>query len=355
MRPIFHPRLINGVFEDPGLFIPFFFQRRAVMFDLGDISALSPRDIRKTTHVFVSHTHMDHFIGFDSLLRILLGREKTLCLYGPEGFLKNVEGKLAGYSWNLVQNFSNQFNLRLTEIRRKTAITQEYRGHDKFRPSGSPQKRTFDDLLLEESSFSVSTVVLDHSIPCLGFCIKERFHINIIKENLESLGLDTGPWLQSFKQALYAFPDWEAEFEIESPRGLKNPRRVILGQLAEQIARITPGQKITYITDVCYSPANEKQIVAFAEGSDQLFIEAAFLETHRDIALAKNHLTARQAGHLAGLARVKQYTIFHFSPRYSGQEQLLVDEARRAWRSALKASPAPSSTQPDFLDPSTGD
>jgi ribonuclease Z len=355
MRPIFHPRLINGVFEDPGLFIPFFFQRRAVMFDLGDISALSPRDIRKITHVFVTHTHMDHFIGFDSLLRTLLGREKTLCLYGPEGFLKNVEGKLAGYSWNLVQNFSNQFNLRLTEIRPTATITREYRGHDKFRPGGPQQEAAFEDLLLEESAFSVSAVVLDHSIPCLGFCIKERFHINIIKENLETLGLDTGPWLQSFKQALYTFPDWEAKFEIQSPQGLKNPRRVVLGQLAEQIARITPGQKITYITDVRYSPANEKQIVAFAEGSDQLFIEAAFLDEHRDIALAKNHLTARQAGHLSGLARVKQYTIFHFSPRYSGQEHLLIEEARRAWQHALKASPGPRGSQDDFPGPSAGD
>jgi len=355
MRPIFHPRLINGVFEDPGLFIPFFFQHRAVMFDLGDISALSPRDIRKITHVFVSHTHMDHFIGFDALLRILLGREKTLCLYGPEGFLKNVEGKLAGYSWNLVQNFSNQFNLRLTEIRRTAAITREYRGHDKFRPSGPCQETMFEDLLLEESSFSVSAVLLDHSIPCLGFCIKERFHINIIKENLEPLGLDTGPWLQSFKQALYALPDWDVEFAIQGPSGLNNPRRVALRQLAEQIARITPGQKITYITDVRYSPANEKQIVAFAEGSDQLFIEAAFLDKHRDIALGKNHLTARQAGHLAGLARVKQYTIFHFSPRYSGQEHLLVEEARRAWERALNTSPERRGARDDFPDTGTED
>jgi ribonuclease Z len=252
-----------------------------------------------------------------------------------------------------VQNFSNQFNLRLTEVRRSAAISREYRGHDKFRPSGPPREADFEELLLEESSFSVSAVVLDHSIPCLGFCIKERFHINIIKENLEPLGLETGPWLQSFKQALYTFPDWEAQFEIESPQGLQNPRRVSLKQLARQIARITPGQKITYITDVRYSPENENQIVAFAAGSDQLFIEAAFLDKHRDIALAKNHLTARQAGHLAGLARVKQYTIFHFSPRYSGQEHLLVDEARTAWQRALTTSPGLRSTQDEFPAPST--
>ena len=84
--------------------------------DLGDLHTLSPKDILKISHVFVSHTHMDHFLGFDQLLRILLGREKDLFLYGPEGFLKNIEGKLSGYSWNLVQNYQNRFAIHAFEI-----------------------------------------------------------------------------------------------------------------------------------------------------------------------------------------------------------------------------------------------
>ncbi|MBW2643668.1 MAG: MBL fold metallo-hydrolase, partial [Deltaproteobacteria bacterium] len=97
MRPSFLPRLVNGPFDDPGLFIPFLLEKRAIIFDLGDIYSLSSRDILKISHVFISHTHMDHFLGFDRLLRLFLGREKHLYMYGPEGFLKNVEGKLAGY------------------------------------------------------------------------------------------------------------------------------------------------------------------------------------------------------------------------------------------------------------------
>ena len=116
MRPSFHPRLINGPFDDPGLFIPFLFQKRALVFDLGDINGLPARDILKISQVFVTHTHMDHFIGFDHLLRIMLGREKNLSLFGPPDFLKNIEGKLSGYNWNLAEKYNYPLSLQITEV-----------------------------------------------------------------------------------------------------------------------------------------------------------------------------------------------------------------------------------------------
>ena len=65
MRPRFHPRLANDPFGDPCLFIPFGFESRAFMVDLGEAPGLAPRDLLRTTHAFVTHTHMDHFAGFD--------------------------------------------------------------------------------------------------------------------------------------------------------------------------------------------------------------------------------------------------------------------------------------------------
>jgi ribonuclease Z len=329
MHPRFHPRLINGPFEDPGLYIPFLFENRAIIFDLGDTLPLSAKELLKISHAFITHTHVDHFIGFDRVLRISLGREKKLHLYGPRGFFKNMEGKLAAYSWNLVENYPYRLGLHLTEVHRDYLLTREYLCQNEFIPARKASRTPYKYVIYEEPAFKISVAVLDHGIPCLGFAIKERFHVNINKDRLAALGLATGPWLTDFKQALYDGRDSESEFEVKAGGGLT--QRFRLAKLAEQIALITPGQKIAYIADVAYSPQNQQKIISLAKDADHLYIEAAFLEAHKDIAAEKKHLTAHQAGTLAARAGAKQFTIFHFSPRYTDQEHLLLEEAREAY------------------------
>jgi len=331
MRPSFHPRLINGPFDDPGLYIPFLFENRAVLFDLGDIHALSPRNILKLSHVFVTHTHMDHFVGFDSLLRLLLGRDKSLHMFGPRGFLKNVEGKLAGYSWNLVKHYTNRFVLNVTEVRPDRLVSKQFACQDGFKATQPAQKSPFNGTLLSEPTLTVRAVILDHGLPCLGFSIKEHFHVNIIKDRLLALGLEIGPWLKLFKASLFNQADPESEFLVTTGKKKEIRKKFNLGELTAKIATITPGQKIAYIADAGMSSANEKKMVDLAGGADHLFIEAAFLEKHREIARGKYHLTARQAGTIAARAGVKEFTIFHFSPRYTAGEHLLRQEAREAF------------------------
>ncbi len=329
MHPRFHPRLINGPFDDPGLFIPFLFESQAILFDLGDNQVLTSRDILKISHVFVSHTHMDHFIGFDRILRLALGREKNLHLFGPRHFLSNVEGKLAAYSWNLVANYPYRLKLRLTEIHHDYQLSRTYLCQNEFIPTDEAERKPFTNILVEAPAFKVSAAILDHDIPCLGFAIKERFHVNINKDALNELDLQTGPWLTDFKQALYAGADPASEIEVIT--GSDMIRHFTLGELADHIAMVTPGQKISYIADVAYTPANADKIISLAQDSDHLFIEAAFLDAQQDLAAEKHHLTARQAGELAARCGARQFTIFHFSPRYLGQEDLLYQEAEAAY------------------------
>ena len=45
---------------------------------------------------------------------------------------------------------------------------------------------------------------LDHRTPCLGFAIEEGMHINVWKNRLLAMGLQTGPWLKEMKRAVLA-------------------------------------------------------------------------------------------------------------------------------------------------------
>jgi ribonuclease Z len=105
MNPSFSSYLVNDVFGDPGLYIEIRWSKRALLFDLGHNDALGATRLLRANDIFISHTHMDHFIGFDAVLRVALGRGKTLGLFGPPGLIDNVEGKLRGYTWNLVDGY----------------------------------------------------------------------------------------------------------------------------------------------------------------------------------------------------------------------------------------------------------
>jgi ribonuclease Z len=337
MKPSFRPRLINDPFSDPGLFIPFLYQRRALLFDLGDLSRLSSRDILKLSHIFVTHTHMDHFIGFDQLLRLLLGRDREIYLYGPSQFIQKVGAKLSAYTWNLIENYENTLSIHVTEIRGKKVLVQRYSSSNRFRPTGPPAEIPFRGNVLSEKSFSIDVVSLDHKIDCLGLSLRENFSINIIKEGLKEQMLPVGPWLREFKDALYEGRSPTEKFRVvwTDMDGEVREKEYSIGELKQKIARISPGQKITYLADMIGSPENMEKAVDLARDSHHLFIEAPFLDKDRDIAKKKYHLTAKEAGLIAARARAGELTLFHFSPRYYGREQELVSEAMAAFRAGV--------------------
>jgi ribonuclease Z len=285
---------------------------------------------------------MDHFIGFDTLLRLFLGREKELHLFGPRGFLGNVEGRLAGYTWNLVDHYPYRFSLRVTEVHPEITRTLCYPCRNRFRPEEAPVTAPFGGALLKEPALSVSAAMLDHKIDCLGFRLCERFHINILKTGLEEMNLPVGPWIRHFKELLYEGADPGTLIEIPASGDPKKRQSMPMGRLRERIALTSPGQTLCYISDAAGHTANLEKMVALARAADHLFIEASFLDRDRDLADRTAHLTAARAGTVAREAGVKRCTLFHFSPRYTDSPHLLRAEAARAAGPGVTFYPSPS-------------
>ena len=325
MRPLLHPTLVNGRTGDPALYIETLFERGAILFDLGDIAALSPRKVLRLQHVFVTHTHIDHFIGFDRLLRLLVGREQTVRLYGPEGFIDRVDHKLAGYRWNLVERYAVDLVFEVMEIAAGgESRSARFRFKQAFAREDVGTARLTDGIVYREPTFQVTAAVLEHRGPCLGFAISEAVHVNVWKNRLTEQGLPVGPWLRTLKQAVVENrPD-------DFPVSVADGREMPLGALRDLVT-VTPGQKIAYITDVADTPDNRERIVALTRDADILFIEAAFAQADTILAAERAHLTTVAAGHIARNANVRRVEPFHFSPRYSGQDEQLMAEVMAAF------------------------
>jgi ribonuclease Z len=332
MRPIFSPALVNDPFGDPGLYLDFRFEHRALLFDLGDLAALPPRKLLRVSDVFVSHTHMDHFFGFDRLLRVCLGRDTGVRLFGPPGLIGQVEHKLAAYTWNLVENYPTDFTVETWEVDPAwNARGARFRCHQRFEREPLPGRELPEGVLLDEPAFRVRAAFLDHRTACLGFAVEEKDHINVWKNRLAELGLPVGPWLKDLKDAVRQGAADETPVHARWRDGDGTHERVLpLGTLRAEVLRLVPGERIGYVTDVLHHEENARRIAALAADADLLFIECVFLDEDREHAARKCHLTARQAGAIARAARAKQVVPFHFSPRYSDRERDLREELEAA-------------------------
>jgi len=344
VKPSFLPRLVNDVFSDPVLFVDFRFRRRALLLDLGDIDALANRALLRVSQVFVSHTHMDHFYGFDRLLRVTLARRKRLDLYGPPGFAEQLAHRLQGYTWNLVDNYAEDMVVHGWEWDgahlRQTSFSMKAR----FRPIDERRHPCSDGVLLSEPGLTVRAALLDHGIPVLAFAVEEGRHVNVWKSRLAARGLPTGPWLRTLKEAVLA--DLPDDTPIEVPVASGAVRRLPLGALRREVLRVVPGMRLAYVVDCRYHEDNARRIVALARDADYLFIEAPFGADEAHLAAAKAHLTAAQAGTLARRAGAKRVIPIHFSRRHEREPGRLYEEVAEAAGPAVACLSGPSLPQP---------
>ncbi|MFC5496601.1 MBL fold metallo-hydrolase [Caenimonas terrae] len=333
MRHLFEPHLVNDAFGDPGLHVDFNDEHRALLFDLGGVSALPPRKLVRVSHVFVSHTHMDHFAGFDQLLRVVLGRKDCIVLVGGPGFVAQVEHKLRAYTWNVVHRYAVELVLAVREVgvdgRGRGARFSSRTG---FAREDGASFRCEGDVLHDEALFRVRGRFVDHEMPCLAFALEEKARGRVAKDRLAALGVTTGPWLRELKLAVLSGAPAETPIRVEwrDQLGQHEMTRSV-GELAPVLIDVAPGRRVGYVTDLRFTDANRRALGQLLAGVDQLFIESVFLDADSEHGLRKNHLTARQAGCIARELGAKSVVPFHFSPRYRGREAEVEGELLAAW------------------------
>jgi ribonuclease Z len=324
MRPSFLHRLVNGPLFDPVLYTRVLNAGRALMMDCGHFRGLSNRELLALEAVCITHTHMDHFMGFDQVLRTILHRDEPLDIYGPQGIIGKTAAKLQAYTWNLTRGYG--LEIRIHEVERDRITLASARADEGFTIRDRQVRARTGSLVAVHPRYRIDAAILDHhGIPCLGYAIREPFRVGIRRGALESRGYLPGPWLAALKESILA----GRLDEVVAAKTRDGSAALPVRDLREELIVQAPGQAIAYVTDIASTEANIAGLEEVAKGVDTLYIEAFYLGELSGLAKEKGHLTAAQAGMIAARLGAKHAFPMHVSPRHHENLALVYREMGR--------------------------
>jgi ribonuclease Z len=328
-------RLVNGSTGDPALWIDHAGRDDAFLFDAGD-NALPMERLADLHGVFVTHLHMDHFVGLDRILRANLDRDKTLTVIGPEGLIQAVHQRLSSYvhQWFPFQKLV----LELVEVKGDRLSRATLPFLERLPPPEPVQEPWRGSIVFEDDQFTVEATAVDHTAPCLAFALVERPGWRVDPEKLAKAPLKSGSWIEAARRML--------EDEVDPARSVEVAGgRFPLGTLADLCFSRTGGGRIAYVTDTRWNDVSKPALTRLARKAKRLYCDASYAETERKAAEKYGHMTAVDAADLAASAQVRELVLMHFSKRYAGSYDRLVSEARTRFeptRAEIPSSPANS-------------
>jgi len=252
---------------------------RALLFDCGE--GTQQQLLRSSVRagaieaIFISHMHGDHLYGLPGLLSTmsLHGRTEPLAVFGPERVAQYLRGVYeASYA-------HTSFDLTIHAVS--------------------------DGATIARDGYDVHARLLDHTAPCLGYCIAEHDRAGTFDvERARALGVPAGP--------LY--------------RALQNGNDVTLddGRVVRSAAVVGPqraGRRIAYCTDT--RPC--RAAVELARGAEILIHESTYGAEMQSEAGERGHSTAADAARVAAEAGVRRLILTHISPRYTDAAPFLAE------------------------------
>ena len=261
------------------------------MIDCGEGAQMQLRKSRlkfsRLNHIFISHLHGDHCFGLMGLISTfgLLGRTAELHIHSPKGLEELLTPMLNFFCHTLAYKvIFHEFDTRQTSV------------------------------VYEDRSMTVTTIPLQHRIPCCGFLFAEKARPNhIIRDMVD----------------FYKVPVYELN-RIKNGSDYVTPEGEVIANT--RLTRPSDPRKYAYCSDTIFRP----EIVEQLSGVDLLFHEATFAESELARAKETYHTTAAQAARIALEAGVRQLVIGHFSARYE-DESILLKEASAVFPNTILA------------------
>src|SRR4051794_37734260 len=225
----------------------------------------------EVTEVFITHLHLDHWLGLPGMLKSFDLRDRALPLtvFGPPG------------------------TEALLDALRRTVF-----GRLKYRFKAVDLE---PDAIVEFDGYEIHALRVRHRGEAYGYALIEADRPGRFDAALaERLGVTPGPDFGRLQRG-------------ETVDGVA-PEQV-MGQTRR-------GRRVVFSGDT--APCDMVRVAA--DGADVLVHEATFTSEERERALETGHSTARQAAELAAEAGVGLLALTHVSTRYMGRE--IRDEAR---------------------------
>lgn len=270
--------------------------------DCGTASRLTPKECGDTKALFISHTHIDHFINFDTFIRHQINCEFHVILCGPVGLAKSVRSKLQAYNWNLIQGECEKMTYEVREFIDNGSYRQTLIHAPEWELEESVAVN--DKHIYENEKFSVDAVALDHKIPSMAYRFKEHDTVSI---DIASSPYRGGKWIKELKEA-YLADDSEREITVEET--------AIKAESLFHLLEIKKGNSLGFIMDHAGSEENHQKIKEHFYEVDELYIEAFYQNEDEETAHGNAHSTTGLSGKAAGLAQAHKAIPLHFSRKY---------------------------------------
>jgi len=308
---MFLPEVKSKIDEDISILIKLDNHSANYICECGDASELTVKDCQDVEAIFISHTHIDHFVNFDFILRHQIGIGKRIVICGPEGITQQVQSKIKGYQWNLIEADAITYEIREILNDGRIKISEINPPIWEIIPLGEHKGKP----IFGNKKFDVNFVILDHKTPSIAYLFKEK---NTISIDISASGFKGGPWVRTLKTA-FETKDELLEIEID---GNKFQAKELF-----HLLKINKGDSLGIVMDHAANNANHQAIQSLFSNCNTVFIESFYKEEDKEFAKLNHHSYSKESAKIMKICQVKKAIPVHFSRKYKSEEvEILMQE-----------------------------